>query len=121
MIRTEHGASARRVPDRTKRKVALDMDHPTDRRQVLGEHPSRRLVQQLVTGADQEILRAGLIKNLLSVFDSLREWFLDIDVATSLQRRSCEKRMGSRRRTNVHDVGSFSKHLVDALLDATGP
>jgi hypothetical protein len=44
----------------------------------------------------------------LRVLDSLREWFLDIDVATNLQRRSCERRMGDRRRTDVHDVRSFS-------------
>src|SRR6185295_6551451 len=112
MIRTEHGAPARRVPDRTKGKIALDMDHPADRRQVLSEHPSRRLVQQLVTGADQEILGAGLIKDLFRIFDSLCKRLFDIDMTSRFQCRSCKRRMGGRRRTDMHDVRSYSSQKL---------
>src|SRR5215831_5598318 len=107
MIRTKDGASARRVPDCAEGKVAFDMHHTADRRQVLFKQSSGSLTEQLVTCANQEILRAGLIKNLLRVLNSLCKWLFDVDVTARFQCGKCQRRMGSRRGADVYDVRSF--------------
>ena len=66
------------MSDRAEGKIAFHVSHSADRRQVLGEHSGRRLVKQLVTGANQEILRVGLVKDLFRIFDPLRKRFLDV-------------------------------------------
>jgi hypothetical protein len=87
VVGTEYGAPARRMSDCPEGKVTLDMDDLTDRGQVLREHPSRWLIQELMTGANNEIPPTSLIKNLLRVFDSLSKGLFNVDVTSRFQRR----------------------------------
>ena len=63
----------------------------------------------------------GLIKDLFRVFDSFRKRLFDVDMTSRFQRRSCERRMGNRRRTNVHDVKSLSRQKLFGSAVALDP
>ena len=95
------------MPDGPEGKVAFDVHHPADRRQVLRQHSSRWFIEQLVAGADAKTLCAGLIQDLLRVFDGLGERLLYINVASGLERHTRDRSMGCRRSNDMDDVKLF--------------